>query len=370
MRFLQKLSLIAFLCFYNLNAQKITFAKAVTENQITTFDNQKLILLDFWATWCGPCVTATKQMEFFQDTNKDKVFIFSVTDENESIVKKYLTKKPITLMVVLDLDKTYIEKYRITSRPYAVLLDLDGNELWKGHPGDLNQSKLDDFYYRNKNHSKVSFADAVTIEQGVNETKIVDYKYVDFELKRADNAPDSFVVENNKVHFSGKLSKLISKLNQKSLFEIEITPELNCEVDLVCDTSNWKNAEDIEAKIKNKFNLSFQTIEKEQNAIELFVENKDLLWDKSQIIWEDSSAKFLEGTDRIKANDVSINEIAQIISESKNQNYIYLGSDLTVYDWDFNFLYEDLMKEDFSSTFGIGMKPITVSRNVIKISEE
>jgi hypothetical protein len=76
----------------------------------------------------------------------------------------------------------------------------------------------------------------------------------------------------------------------------------------------------------------------------------------------------LIGSDKITANDVTIKEIAKIMSDTKSKNYIYLGDDTTLYDWDFQFLYDDLMKEDLASTFGISIKPTNALQNITKIS--
>ncbi|TAE26216.1 MAG: hypothetical protein EAZ92_10980 [Candidatus Kapaibacterium sp.] len=69
----------------SLYSQEISVAKVITENSIVAFDQQKLILLDFWATWCSPCHTASKQLEYFQATHQDKVFVISISDESSSV---------------------------------------------------------------------------------------------------------------------------------------------------------------------------------------------------------------------------------------------------------------------------------------------
>lgn len=349
-------------------AQQIQFTNYISENKITSFKNQKLIMLDFWATWCGPCVAATKQMEIFQEYNKSKVFIFSVSDETEKVVNKYLLKKPIELMVVLDKDKRYIDKYKVMSRPYAVLLNLKGQLLWKGHPGDLNQKLLDSYYEKVKNDENIAFDDLVVFKDILATPKQNTSPLVDFSLKKATSAAEFFEIEENKVSFSGKISKLISKLKNKTIFEIEIETGLNYPVELVCDVSDWNNTNEIVNKICNKLNINISDYQKVQFGNELVVDNKDLLWKKTEIDWEDNPVKYMIGADKITANDVTLKEIAKIMSDTKSKNYIYLGDDTTLYDWDFQFLYEDLMKEDLTSTFGISIKPTNAEQTITKIT--
>jgi thiol-disulfide isomerase/thioredoxin len=359
---------LLFLNLGNIAAQPIQFTNKISENKITPFNNQKLILIDFWATWCGPCVTATKQMEIFQEYNKDKVFIFSVSDETEKIVNKYLTKIPINLMVVLDKDKRYIDKYKVTSRPFAVLVNLKGQLLWKGHPGDLNQKVLNSYYEKTKNDANVTFDELVVFKDIVETPKQAFHQPVDFSIKKSPSTTDVLEIDENKVNYSGKIAKLISKIKDKTIFELEIENSLNYTVDLVCDIDDWNNKTVILNKICEKLNLNIEDYEKIQFGNEIIVDNKALLWKSTEIDWEDNPVKYLIGSDKITANDVSIKEIARIMSNCKNKNYIYLGDDTTLYDWDFQFLYDDLMKEDLASTFGISIKPTNAPQNITKVT--
>ncbi len=347
---------------------KFIFSRNISNNQIAKFDSQNLIILDFWATWCGPCVAATKQLEIFQARNKDKVFIFSITDENQTVVNKYLKNKPIELSVVLDEDKFYLNKYNVLSRPFAILLDLDGNLLWKGHPADLNQVLFDSFYLNNKNKNYINYSDLVSFEQTDLEEKNKQIEDIKFQLKQTNNFIENMIIENNSVHFSGKLATLLAKTFRVSSLDIVIQDNLNLNLDLICSINDWKRFDFIVKNIKSKFNLEISEIEEMQETTEIIIENEKLLWDKNQIVWDESSPKFIEGTDRIKGNDISLYDLANILSDLKNHRYVYLGDNNDVFDWNFNYKFDDLMIEELSSAFGIVLKNKSVIKTTYKIS--
>ncbi len=51
----------------------------------------KVLILDFWATWCSPCVAAFPKMDSLRKTFGDKLFILPVTDQDEKTVNSLLT---------------------------------------------------------------------------------------------------------------------------------------------------------------------------------------------------------------------------------------------------------------------------------------
>jgi len=83
---------------------------------VTEFEPGKVYVIEFWATWCGPCIASMPHLSELQDEYADKgVQIISITDESLEKVKKFLERN-----VRGDKDKTYAEltsNYCLTADP-------------------------------------------------------------------------------------------------------------------------------------------------------------------------------------------------------------------------------------------------------------
>lgn len=112
----------------------------------------KFIVIEFWATWCGPCLDAVPHLNELQEkfkSNNDLVFI-SMTDENPEKIKATLDRIDFKTIVVSDQSKKthkdlQVEKDGVMMIPLTVLIDNNGNVKWKGHPEELNEEKLNSF---------------------------------------------------------------------------------------------------------------------------------------------------------------------------------------------------------------------------------
>ena len=88
----------------------------------------RVLLLNFWATWCGGC---KKEIPWFQefatklDPTRFAVLGVSVDDEGWAAVKPYVQKTGVTYRMVV-ADKSMPERYAVTSMPATFLIDREG----------------------------------------------------------------------------------------------------------------------------------------------------------------------------------------------------------------------------------------------------
>jgi len=104
-----------------------------------------IVVLEFWATWCGPCVTAIPHLNELIEKYEDKpVRFISITDEKEDIVTKFLKKRPIRGWVGLDTDRSLFKEYGVSGIPMTVLIDKRGRAVAVTYPTALTEKILDE----------------------------------------------------------------------------------------------------------------------------------------------------------------------------------------------------------------------------------
>ena len=97
-------------------------------------------VLDFWATWCGPCVAS---LPLLDQTNTDlagkdvKIYAINAA-EPKATVEKFMTSKKLTLPVLLDSDGATGTKYMANAIPETVVIGKDGvvKKVFIGFSGD------------------------------------------------------------------------------------------------------------------------------------------------------------------------------------------------------------------------------------------
>jgi thiol-disulfide isomerase/thioredoxin len=88
----------------------------------------KPILLNFWATWCGPCL---REMPFLQKiyedySNAGLVIMAINIQENSAKIKEFLLTNHLTIPAFLDKSGIISDEYGIASIPTTFFLDKDG----------------------------------------------------------------------------------------------------------------------------------------------------------------------------------------------------------------------------------------------------
>jgi peroxiredoxin len=87
----------------------------------------KVLILDFWATWCGPCVAEMPTLEAIEAEYKVKgVELWGISSEEPSVVRKWLTQNHKTLKTLVDAEGDTSEEYMVEGIPALVVIGRDG----------------------------------------------------------------------------------------------------------------------------------------------------------------------------------------------------------------------------------------------------
>jgi peroxiredoxin len=119
------------------NSNHKTVGKPAPDFKLKSLDGQdvslaslkgKIVILDFWATWCGPCRKGLPVlMEVAKERAADGVVLWAVDlDEPKKKVADFLKKKGWNLPVLLDAKGKTSQKYGVGGIPHTVIIDPEG----------------------------------------------------------------------------------------------------------------------------------------------------------------------------------------------------------------------------------------------------
>ncbi len=94
----------------------------------------KYVIIDFWGTWCGPCIAGMPRMKEFRDKHAGKVLILGVAqDRSFDVWKKFIETRNLDWKNVLvgKGDEDWVLKYNVQGFPTKLLLSPDGVILYR-----------------------------------------------------------------------------------------------------------------------------------------------------------------------------------------------------------------------------------------------
>ena len=366
---------LACLIAFSLSAQSqppYLIDKLISKNEIVEFNKQKLIVIDFWATWCIPCIPATQQLEILQKSKPNDVYMVAVSDENLETITSFLPKSPIKLAVMKDYPtNSLINLFNITSRPYSVLLALDGRILYEGHPAGITADVIDHFAAQEKSKPNKSFNELFKIVQSAPGKTVETIADRSFHIARQPSFEDKAGITDGVFQYSGLLSGLLKYLTEFSGYQIVFSGITDFGVTMKCREQQLIGAKSsILSLIESYLAINLKSENRTLEVLTLNVDKAERLWDNGQIDWgKESNPVYLVGNDRIEADNVTIQKIASLLSDVKSTPYYYKGNDNRLYDWNFHYKFDDLMNEDLSENFGIKIKKEKVNLPVFVVKK-
>ncbi len=97
----------------------------------------KVVLINFWATWCPPCIAEIPSLESAYAKLRDQgLEVLAINlDENPKSVYKLLQEQKLSFKIFLDPQGKAAQAYLVYGLPYTVVLDRDGKVQYKGFGG-------------------------------------------------------------------------------------------------------------------------------------------------------------------------------------------------------------------------------------------
>ncbi|HVZ93274.1 MAG TPA: TlpA disulfide reductase family protein [Phycisphaerales bacterium] len=119
-------------------------SKDLSDKAVTLAEYRgKVVVMDFWATWCGPCVAALPEVWKVAQAYKDKPVVFlGMNHDRPGSTKKvasFLEKRGITIRQALDHDGRIGNDYKVSAIPTMVIVDAKGvvQDIHVGAGGDI-----------------------------------------------------------------------------------------------------------------------------------------------------------------------------------------------------------------------------------------
>jgi len=102
---------------------------------------KKVVVVEFWATWCGPCRVSIPHLTQLQKKYENRgVVVVGVSDEDSATVRPFVNQQGDTMNYTVAIDRgrqtsaAYMERYGQNGIPHAFVVDKDGRVAWHGHP--------------------------------------------------------------------------------------------------------------------------------------------------------------------------------------------------------------------------------------------
>ncbi|MBP8130455.1 MAG: redoxin family protein [Candidatus Hydrogenedentes bacterium] len=105
-------------------------------------EQKKVVIVEFWATWCPPCRASIPHLTELQKKYAETAVFIGISSEEAATVRPFVEKQgdQMEYRVAVDNDgktnKAYMEAYGIDGIPHAFLVDREGRVVFHAHPMD------------------------------------------------------------------------------------------------------------------------------------------------------------------------------------------------------------------------------------------
>lgn len=357
--------------FYSAFGQ-VKVSQIISKSELAKSDENALYFIDFWATWCNPCIHVSRYLETLQSQYPNNFYVLSLSQESPEVVTKFLTRHNLKLAVGIDFDGETFKKYNIYSLPQGVLFNAKGEKLWEGHPANFKKQHLETFLKKNKDVIGVnSFFKTEAYAVSNVDSEPIDFN--DFEYHIIEDFGDLEtiqIIENDSyIELSGSLQKILSFAYGVFYKQINISDADNKSYSMRF-TKGSRASKNMKRTIFKALKLNSKQDELTGDVLTI-VFNTANFWDTSQFNWEGNNQKFLIGDSEIQADNVTFNDVLYKVSNLIKKPILVNGKyeEDTLHDWQIHYKYYELMVSNFQD-YGVQVSNKNMNYPVYNITKK
>lgn len=103
----------------------------------------KVVVLDFWATWCAPCVASVPHMNELAEQFLGKPVVFvSITDDDPDTLDRFLKERPLKTWIVRDPERVNWKRFGVPSIPHLVVVNRAGRIVGETLPENVTAQTI------------------------------------------------------------------------------------------------------------------------------------------------------------------------------------------------------------------------------------
>lgn len=102
----------------------------------------KVVVLEFWATWCSPCIASMPHIDSLQKKYPNDIVVLALSNEEQDKVRKFIDKRSYSFHFGLDEKALLGEELQVKVLPTSVILNRDGIIVGITHPSMLNDASI------------------------------------------------------------------------------------------------------------------------------------------------------------------------------------------------------------------------------------